>query len=495
MSLHPKPFFDASYNSVHTIFFLFFIFATSAACQDIQVTIEVYSERPSVAKISGRFLKAEFAFKNRNLSLLRSYLGFDGLGERISDVELKDENDREVAFLTSAFGEYVAETPFTDWSYSVDLTPRKEQNAAAHLSWLTNDSGVLMLGDLLPKIGARDSRISVKSKLSLPQGWRAFSELSQDNLFESDDMDAGVIYVGRGLTIWPISTGNARLNFVRNGTWLFTDEELSNSAREIYSAYSNIFASDSTNDVQIAILKFPVATSHGVWQAETRGRNITIISSDMPFKTQSVQRLHEQLRHEIFHLWIPNGVNLSGNYDWFYEGFALYASLKMAVAMNRIRFEDFLDTLSRAQAIDARQSNRFSLIEASSKRRSGADTYIYARGMATAFLCDILLLDKSKGKRSVNDVLREFYKLHKYPKRRIDGNDAALEILRKNFEIRSIVEKYVNGSGVIEWRAETALAGLDSTNGLTVLPKLNGRQKEMLDRLGYNNWRRLSQSK
>ena len=42
---------------------------------------------------------------------------------------------------------------------------------------------------------------------------------------------------------------------------------------------------------------------------------------------------------------IPNDVNLSGNYDWFYEGFALYQSLKLAVGLNRIRFEDFLDTL------------------------------------------------------------------------------------------------------------------------------------------------------
>jgi hypothetical protein len=141
--------------------------------------------------------------------------------------------------------------------------------------------------------------------------------------------------------------------------------------RQVYTPLRVNFGTDAANEIFVNVLKFPQQVGFGQWQAETRGRNITIISSDMAFRTQSLQRLHEQLRHEMFHLWIPNGVNLEGNYDWFYEGFALYASLKMAVAMNRIRFGDFLDTLSRAQAIDARQSNRLSLIDASHERWSG----------------------------------------------------------------------------------------------------------------------------
>jgi len=32
-------------------------------------------------------------------------------------------------------------------------------------------------------------------------------------------------------------------------------------------------------------------------------------------------------------------------------------------------------------------------------------------------------------------------------------------------------------------------------NGLAVLPKLSGKQKDLLDALGYNNWRKLSPKK
>jgi predicted metalloprotease with PDZ domain len=212
----------------------------------------------------------------------------------------------------------------------------------------------------------------------------------------------------------------------------------------------------------------------------------------MPFRTQSLQRLHEQLRHEMFHLWIPNGVNLSGNYDWFYEGFALYASLKMAVALNRIRFEDFVDTLTRAQAIDSHQTNRLSLLDASVKRWNGADTYVYARGMLTAFLCDVLLLHNSRGKRSLNDILREFYAKHRFPNPRMDGNTAALSILQNNRELGPIIDNYIKASGKFAWEPELLLAGLEIRNGLSVMSKLNGRQKDLLDALGYNNWRKLS---
>jgi predicted metalloprotease with PDZ domain len=134
--------------------------------------------------------------------------------------------------------------------------------------------------------------------------------------------------------------------------WLFSDEEAERMVSEVYKEYTKLFRQDPLSGARISLAKFPRDVKPGDWEAETRANNVTIISSDMPFKTQSLQRLHEQLRHELFHLWIPNGVNLTGNYDWFYEGFALYQSLKLAVALNRIRFEDFLDTLSRAHTID-----------------------------------------------------------------------------------------------------------------------------------------------
>jgi predicted metalloprotease with PDZ domain len=243
------------------------------------------------------------------------------------------------------------------------------------------------------------------------------------------------------------------------------------------------------------LAKFPVTTPPGTWEAETRGSNVIIISSDMPFRTQSLQRLHEQLRHEIFHLWIPNNVNLTGNYDWFYEGFALYQSLKLAVAVNQIRFEDFLDTLSRAHTVDSAYTQRPSLIDASRTRFSGTNTQVYARGMLVAFLTDLALMEKSRS--SVDDLLRVIYQKHRKPATPADGNDVVIRLMKANSALEPIVSKYITGKEVINWKSELAAAGIEDNDPgplttLRVSEKLSGRQKTRLDKLGYNNWRKLS---
>jgi predicted metalloprotease with PDZ domain len=234
-----------------------------------------------------------------------------------------------------------------------------------------------------------------------------------------------------------------------------------------------------------------------IWEADTRGSYITILTSDTTFKSQSLQQLHEQLRHEMFHLWIPNGVNLSGNYDWFYEGFALYQSLKTGVALNRIRFDDYLDTLSRAYEVDKRLEQKLSLIELSKNRWAGDNnTRIYARGMLVAFLCDLALLEKSKGKRSVTDLLRKLYEDHRPPASEVDGNAVVLELLRSHAELKRIIDRNITGSESIDWNNLIADAGLQAetvsqTTQLKVMAKPSGRQKDLLDRLGYNYWRKL----
>ena len=461
-------------------------FFTNSYGQQIEAKVEIRREAPTTALVSGHFLDGVQKSGNRNLSFVRSYAGFTDLGKRIGNVVLKDANGNPVKFQTAVPGEYVADSEFTDWNYSVDLSPRKEQNAAAHLSWLSSDRGILMFGDLLPIFGTSGSKISAQIIL----------RTSKDLQINSPNIYDEVVAVGKDQRSFSETRGDTKLRFEISGNWLFSDEDVKKFADEIYGYYKNVFVSDPVKDVSIRIMRFPGDVQPGAWQANTRGGNITLVSSDMPFKTQSLQRLHEQLRHEMFHLWIPNGVNLGGNYDWFYEGFALYSSLKLALAHNRIRFEDFLDTLSRAHAIDARQADRLSLITASGNRFSGSETYIYARGMVTAFLCDLVLLSHSRGKGSVFDVLREIYTRHKYPSPRVDGSTAVISIMRKHSELIPIVDKYIDGSGGIEWESELSLAGIEYTkNGLAVMAKLSGRQKDLLNSLGYNNWQRLSQTK
>lgn len=465
------------------------IFNNSQA-QNIQTKIKITD---SGAFVEGGFSDAKSV---TSLSFLKSYAGAENLGARIFDLNLLDKNGQKVNYKRLADGEFLAEGGFEKWNYQINLTP-KNASAMAHVSWVADERGILLLGDLLPEFAEQKG---AKVTIELPKGWR-FASLEKrvgENVFEVSDIEKAVFYVGKNLREREIAAGSAKLNLIISGEWQVSEDEAASMAQEIFAFYEKLFGGKSFEKTQIFLGKFPADVRIGRWEAETRGANITIFSSEMNFKTQSLQRLHEQLRHEIFHLWFPGGVNLSGNYDWFYEGFALYQSLKIAVAVNRIRFEDFLDTLARAHSIDTLQTQKQSLIEASKNRWNGANTQVYARGMLVAFLIDIALLRKSKGKNALPDLLREIYQKHKFPAQRTDGSAAILNVLVSRGELQSIVERYIKSSETIAWQTDLEAVGIESatenfSTKLKVKANPTGRQKDLLDKLGYNNWRKRSE--
>jgi len=467
--------------------------------QGVEATIKIGVNPGSVASVSGRNSDPRARGNLKNLSFLRSSVGIADLAARITDVDLIDYTGKSVAYKRFMAGEFVGETTFNQWSYKIDITAPKNSRAAAHVSWLSGDTGILMLDDLMPKFAGGLDHAPAIVTVEIPFGWSIFTAEKRldGNRFLISDMEKAVFLIGKNTRERPVKIGRSDLNLVLSGVWKFDDEEAVRMAAEIYSDYSKIFGSEPTGRAQISIIKFPHDAGLGVWEAETRGRSVTIMSADMPFKTQSLQRLHEQLRHEIFHLWLPNAVNLSGNYDWFYEGFALYQSLKTGVQLNRIRFDDFLDTLSRAYTIDSVQAPGFSLIEASTNRFNGSETKVYARGMLVAFLCDLALLEKSKGKKSVSDIFQALFEKHRFPSARQDGNTAILKVFREYTEISPIVVKYISGNAKIDWRDQLEAAGIETEpenprTNLRVKIQVNGRQNALLDKLGYNNWRKLS---
>ena len=460
--------------------------------QSIDAEITVDSKRQSVV-VSGRFLRTASPSAHFNFYFITSPAGQGSTADRISDVRLFDRDGRAIDFKRLAPGEYLASGEFSAWSYRVPLAASKMN---AHSSWITNDYGMIMLDDLLPKTGKGQDH-GARVTLKLPADWQISSleKRGAGEIYEVADTDKAILYVGSGLRTQSFAKGGVSINITFKGEWLFTDLEAVSMANEIFVEYRKIFGVDPAAAIQIALLRLPKDIAPGTWQAETRGRNITLVSSDTNFRTQSLQRLHEQLRHEIFHLWIPNAVNLTGSYDWFYEGFALYQSLKLAVSVNRIRFDDFLDTLSRAHSIDSRQTRRLSLIEASRNRFRGNDTQIYARGMLVAFLSDISLLERSKGKVSVADLLRKLVSVHGQAEPSADATAAVIGVMNTLGVPSEIVEKYVRGSEPIAWNDALRSVGIEPLNEqkrLSVISKPNGRQKLLLDKLGYNNWRKLS---
>lgn len=490
MSKPLKPIFYAAF-----IFVLILQIFNDSHAQTLEANIKITD---SSVFIEGNFIDVNNLKNVTNFSFLKSYTNIENLGARISDVNLFDKDGKKINYKKLIDGEFLVESDFQAWNYKVNLSVPKNIVATAHISWVSDEQGILMLGDLLPEFG---EKTSAKIAFEVPKDWKISTVENRlsENVFEVSDVEKTIFYIGKNWREKETAIGDVKLNLIISGDWQVSDDEAFQTASNIFVFYEKLFGTKSFEKAQIFLGKFPREVKTGRWEAETRGANVTIFSSEMPFKTQSLQRLHEQLRHEIFHFWLPNGVNLSGNYDWFYEGFALYQSLKTALAMNRIRFDDFLDTLSRAYSIDTLQSQRTSLIEASKNRWNGANTQVYARGMLVAFLIDIALLRKSKGKNSLSEILREIYRKHNFSAPRQDGNAAILNIFQSHAELQPIIEKYVKGKENIAWQTDLEAIGIESATEnlatkLKLKVKLSGRQKDLLDKLGYNNWRKIAES-
>ena len=458
------------------------------AAQDVAVTLEVDPARPSIVNVTGRFVPdAERPRPPSYLSFVKQYAGVFGLGSRVSKVLLKDAKGNDLPFRSFQAGEYVAEVEINEFSYSIDLTPLKDPSAAGHVSWLTAESGILFMNDLLPE--SQNAVVTLKGlnglSVTRPDG-------SENDRFSFLSRESGVLFVGRA----PIPS-SSRDVAGRKIITASSDKQTLDSAAEIFSGYSELFGPWTGVTLLVGVQNYPVPVGPGNYEADTRGSTITIVSSGTTFESQSAQRLHEQLRHEMFHLWIPESVNLTGNYDWFYEGFALYQSLKLGVSVNRLRFEDYLDTLSRAYEIDRRLGGKVSLIDASRNRWAGDNnTVVYARGMLVAFLCDLALMNASKGKVSSDEIIHEVYAKHSGRAASRDGNESVIAVLKARPELSQIVDAYVSGTNAIDWAPLISAAGLQAearsgATALTVVAKPNSKQKRLLDKLGYNNWRKL----
>ena len=475
------------------VFAQILLLAIFSAAQDIEATIII--SPPDVLSVEGKFVGGNPNQLKINWTFLNSIAGAENLGARISDLNLFSEQGRRIAYKKLADGEYLADEKATSFGYRVNAKPLPNAAAMAHVSWLADGQGILMLGDLLPQIAAGKQVVSARIKFGLPAGWKITSgeKKTNENSFFVKDCGKAIFLVGRN---WR-EQETANLNMAIAGEWQFSDAEALAAASEIYGDYRKLFGEIPIDKARIFLIRFPKDVKFGRWAAETRGANVTIVSADMPFKSQSAQRLHEQLRHELFHLWLPNRMALTGNYDWFYEGFTVYQALRTGVAKNQIRFEDFLDTLAQAYNFDNLQSRKSSLVESSKNRWNVSDNQIYARGMLTAFLTDVALLRESRGKRSIAAIFQNVYQKHRVPNEPADGNAAILGILKKYSELNSIIEKYVTGTDEINWKTDLETIGIEATEEnsvirLSVMVKLNNRQKHLLDNLGYNNWRKAS---
>jgi predicted metalloprotease with PDZ domain len=467
--------------------------ASVAHGESLKAEITVLSGAPARVRIAG-----ERALPTRVWSFRNVYANAVNLGERIEKLTLVATNGADVPVRKLAPGEYESASAATKFVYEMKLDAPLFEGDAAHVSWLTTERGFLMLGDLLPLTQSEKDggKASASLRFVLPLNWTIATggKAGNDGFFEVADAESAIFFVGQNLREKRQRVGTMEFTFVTAGDWAFSDEEVADLAASILKEHTGTFGGIAQSRAMLVLAPFPRPAGADHWSAETRGETVTLLMGKSPSRTAALAQLSFPLAHELFHLWIPNGVTLDGNYDWFYEGFTLYQALRAAVRLNLLTFQDYLNALGRA--FDAYKSaqgrDELSLLAASERRWTLSPALVYNKGMLAAFLYDLSLSQKTKGKRSLTDVYRELFRLHnKNAQSRRDGNQAALAALNNAGEMQEVTRRYIESAGVIDLPSAIAPFGLavesfGARTRIAVAQQLSGAQRDLLRKFGYN---------
>lgn len=448
------------------LFLQIFTFSVVRAA-DISATVSISAD--GKAEVKGKFENGFTPLNERNFYFR---LAVDEVRGRLSDVRLFDDGGKEVGFRELIPGEYLAELPYRAFEYKINLSA-PDTALSGHRSSINSDFAVLYADSLLPGFELRGRRVSARIRMILPTEWTDWEVFSADAISDSEvefpDLSKGTVICGRGIRSAEFGAGKVIVRLLIAGKRDFSDAEAEEMIKKILGFYTQQIGRLNAERVQVAVLPSGDPARSGRWEAETRGRSVLVVSADMPFPNQSRQRLHEQLRHELFHLWFPAGVDLNGDYSIFYEGLAVYASLRAGVELRQIRFEDMLATLLTAIVNVEMDSLR-------PTDRSG----IYSLGAIAAFTADLSRLERSRGSKGLLAETSRIWGLYGPENRQSNNRPDGEEVFRNafGFEISQTLSRL---------RPAITAAGLEFSGGrLRVLPKIDGRQKAILRKIGYN---------
>jgi hypothetical protein len=424
---------------------------------------------------------AELSTPVRSWSFRNAYAGVLGIAERIEDFRARDAEVRK-----AAVGEYRSERESTRISYTVRL-PKPTLADVSHVTWLADDRGVLMLADLIP-IDIHN----FSAAFDLPEGWAVESSSPRDanGQYAVAQPEKAVFCVGKSLKKSSTTVQGMPLDVVLSGKWRFKERDASERATKVMERYLALTGFRLRDKSVIVIAPLPIKDSNTSWKAETRGSTVVLlINPDAGFKFWKSQ-LTVIFTHEMLHLWVPNSLNLEGDYDWFFEGFTLYTALRTALDLRVIDFKEYLATLGRVYDNYRAHPDTLSLIEESERRWASSGSQIYLKGMLVAFLYDLMIRKESGGQRTLANSYRDLFSGRLTDG--ADGNEAIIGVLGSTPVSRSFLKAYVEDSTAVDLNKVLSAYGMSvlfTGNGsqLRVDGDLNQDQKQLLRSLGHQD--------
>ncbi|HEX7296486.1 MAG TPA: hypothetical protein VF251_12075, partial [Pyrinomonadaceae bacterium] len=167
----------------------------------------------------------------KDWSFINSYADALGLGERVHDFRA-DTADAGVAVKKISSGVFQSDTPINAVRYAIRLKLDAVTNPA-HVSWLTEKGGVLMMADLLPVEILQDPSIS--AHFELPDQWHlpSFMASKRASDYVIDDPTNTVVPISDSMKNRSKTVNGLRLDVAICGEWPFSEGKVTEAAAKV----------------------------------------------------------------------------------------------------------------------------------------------------------------------------------------------------------------------------------------------------------------------
>jgi predicted metalloprotease with PDZ domain len=243
--------------------------------------------------------------------------------------------------------------------------------------------------------------------------------------------------------------------FTYSKTGLIKSENILIALEDILSA-SNQFLQGLPVERYVFLFHFE-NFSAGAW--EHNYSSIYVMKEDT-LKEQYITELRSTAAHEFFHIVTPLLIHseLVENFDyekpvmskhlWFYEGITEWASDILQLRDYIINLNDYLRHVRQKLSINDNFDQTMSLTTLGIKSTERQDQYfnIYNKGAVVGTLLDIRLLELSKGKRGLRELILELAK--KYGANKSFSEEKFFdEFVKMTYpEIGDFIKRYIDGT-------------------------------------------------
>lgn len=195
--------------------------------------------------------------------------------------------------------------------------------------------------------------------------------------------------------------------------------------------------------------------------------------------------------HEMLHLWSGETFRYAdGQEQWFNEGVGNYLTLRLGAELGLIPKDQILSTFAApiSTYLTGKGVGEVSLRKAGSTAQLKKDHYflVYHGGYIAALILDHQIRLKSKGKASINDLMRSLYRTNSRSKPY--SMESLINSLRESTSIDFTVffKRYIEGSEIIPIGAYFDIGMLEIFNQYGVEVK-DENQRVLMEMLTFDN--------